>query len=131
MLTFVIFLLILQALTFCIESKIDTPRCKKITDFGTTPPLFNLGYAVSVLQRQTGITQLDAEPILLEGDDISIPSPDNRDAISDKERTILAVCSNLRKSFRNRPSQAQMDHLKQILGTEEDPKWWRADPSVF
>ena len=114
MLTFVIFLLILQALTFCIESKIDTPHS----------PTLQKDHVQS-------ITQLNAEPILLEGDDISIPSPDNRDAILDKERTILAVCSNLRKSFRNRPSQGQMDHLKQILGTEEDPKWWRADPSVF
>jgi hypothetical protein len=40
---------------------------------------------------------------------------------------MVAVCSSLKNSFRNRPSQAQVDHLKQILGAEEDPKWYIDD----
>ena len=37
-------------------------------------------------------------------------------------------------SFRKRPSQAQMDHLKQILGVEViegDPKWFVRDPEEY
>ena len=92
----------------------------------TAHDLFNFDYAVSILQRQTGISQLNAELILLEAEDTSIPPPKEYEP----EGTIVAVCSNLRDSFRNRPSQAQMDHLKQILGTKEEPKWWMAaDPN--
>ena len=92
----------------------------------TAHDLFNFDYAVSILQRQTGISQLNAELILLEAEDTSIPPPKDYEP----EGTIVAVCSNLRDSFRNRPSQAQMDNLKQILGTKEEPKWWMAaDPN--
>ena len=88
----------------------DIPIC--------TSSVFNIQYAIDILQIQTGIQQLTTRLGYAIGD---IPA---------NEVPILAICTNLKSSFRNRPSQAQVDHLKQILGAGE-PKWWLLDPDDF
>ena len=86
----------------------------------TNSSVFNIINAVTILQKQTGIKQLTAEPAYaIEDHDI----PENG-------TPIVAVCSNLKSSFRNRPSQSQVDHLKEIMGAGE-PKWWLLDPALI
>jgi len=89
--------------------------------------LINLYHSRSVLRRQTGIKQLSLEQILPENPPVLPPKGMKLIHPPSYGRTMVAVCSSLKNSFRNRPSQAQVDHLKQILGAEEDPKWYIDD----
>jgi hypothetical protein len=90
--------------------------------------IFKLHYATRILQEQTGIDQLEFRSVDAARHK-NTPAPDLEGnqkigPFSKKKAglTIVAVCSNLRTSFRKRPSQAKIDHLKEILGGE--PKWW-------
>lgn len=96
----------------------------RVTEFG----ILNLQNALYILQRQTGINQLRLKSVLPENTPIPPPLEGNRriGPLPEPGLPIVAVCSSRSTSFHKRPSQAQVDHLKQILGGEE-PKWWIKD----
>ena len=91
----------------------------------TEPRILNIHYALNILQRQTGVNQLRLKTVLPENTPIP-PAPQGNRRIGPLPEAgppIVAVCSSLGSSFHKRPSQAQVDHLKEILGGDE-PKWW-------
>ena len=87
--------------------------------------ILNLDYALNILKRQTGINQLRPKTVLPENAPIPPAPRGNRriGPLPEAGPPIVAVCSTLGSSFHNRPSQAQVDHLKKILGGDE-AKWW-------
>jgi hypothetical protein len=79
----------------------------------------SLYHATLILQSRTGINKLELRSVE------AVPSqhPEGNGPSLSPGPTIVAVCSNLRTSFRKRPSQVKMENLRKILGGEE-PKWW-------
>ncbi|KIJ93317.1 hypothetical protein K443DRAFT_402849 [Laccaria amethystina LaAM-08-1] len=80
------------------------------------------------IHRQTGIYQLRLKTVLPENTPVPPAPQENRriGPLPEAGPPIVAVCSTIGSSFHKRPSQAQVDHLKKILGGGE-PKWWIND----
>ena len=92
-----------------------------------------LGHGLAWLQAKSGIRSIQPKTVFAQSTRIP-PHPTEVirpiKIIQRSEvtylREIVAICSAGERSFANRPSQAQVDRLKQIMGGE--PMWWVEDP---
>jgi hypothetical protein len=99
--------------------------------YAPNPPpsdLFHMSESLQLLQEHSGIHPVRVKSVFPQGARIPPPPKDNRQTLPLRESsgTIVTICSSSPKWFANRPSQAKVDVLKQIMGGEE-PKWWISD----
>lgn len=88
--------------------------------------LFDLNYALWILQKRSGICKLKYAKVFSNNAPIpsgriehqqTVPFPKNNGTY------IVSICSSKKISFLRRPNQAQVDLLKQIMDDKE-PRWW-------
>jgi hypothetical protein len=95
------------------------------------PPPSDLLYmseSLQLLQDHSGIHHVRVKSVFPQGTRIPPRPKDNRQTFPLRKSggTIVAICSSSSSWFPKRPSQAQVDVLKQIMGGKE-PKWWVSD----
>lgn len=95
------------------------------------PPHSNLQHTLDsllLLQEHSGVCSIKIQSVFAQGAPIPPRPKDNRQTFPLQESggTIVAICSSSPKWFAKRPSQAQVDTLKSIMGGQE-PKWWVSD----
>jgi hypothetical protein len=90
-----------------------------------------LGQGLAWLQAKSGIRSIKPKNVFAQSTRIP-PQPTKVTQptevtypLSEYPVPIVAICSAGERSFANRPSQAQVDRLKQIMGGE--PMWWVED----
>jgi hypothetical protein len=84
--------------------------------------------SLQLLEEHSGIHPIRVKSVYPQGAHIPPPPKDNLQTLPLRESggTIVAICSSSPKWFPKRPSQTQVDALKQIMGGTE-PKWWVSD----
>jgi len=99
--------------------------------YAPNPPRTDFQHLVDsrlLLQAHSGVRSIRVKSVFPQGATI-LPRPkDNRQIFPLQESggTIVAICSSSPNWFAKRPSQAQVDMLKSIMGGQE-PKWWVSD----
>ena len=99
--------------------------------YNPTPPpsvLFLIAQSLQLLQDHSGIRRMRAKSVFPQSAIIPPPPKDNRQThpLRESGGTVIAICSSSPQWFSNRPSQAQVDVLRRIMGGKE-PKWWVSD----
>ena len=90
--------------------------------------ILNLSEALQLLQRHSGVHTLRIKTVLPENSPIPPARKDAQQSLPRLKcgKPIISLCSSDSRSFQKRPSQVQVDTLKQIMGGKE-PKWWVDD----
>lgn len=87
--------------------------------------LLNLSDALLLLQRHSGVNTLRIKSVLPENAPIPPARKGTQQTLPLPQcgKPIISICSSGHRSFQKRPTHAQVDTLKQIMGGN-DPKWW-------
>ena len=94
------------------------------------PPsaLLLMSESLLLLQKHSGVRPLRVKSVLPQGAPIPPRRKGNRQTLPlpDPGEPIVAICSSHPKWFGKRPSQAQVEVLKRLMGGKE-PRWWVSD----
>jgi len=86
----------------------------------STSVLLNLNEAQILLRQHSG-----AHMLRIKTENALIPPSRKSTPLPEGGGPIITVCSSESRSFRKRPTEQQINALKQIMGKE--PKWWVDD----
>lgn len=99
-------------------------ECRKRGYSPGSPPaiLFDLTVSLRILLEDTGIRKILIKTVYGQGELILPPDAPISWPLPPSGPQIFAICSSRSAWFEKRPTQAQVDKMKQIIGKE--PKWW-------
>src|SRR5271155_2014939 len=101
--------------------------------YNPVPPpsdILFVSQSMALLRANSGIHHLRPISVFAQGTHI-LPRPIKiTHPLRECDGVIVAICSDGPTSFAKRPSQAQVDGLKQIMGGKK-PKWWVSSRRIW
>ena len=96
---------------------------KRGLDPGPAPTIvFDVTISLKMLKENSGIRKLTYREVFDQGEPITPPVTQPIFPTPESRTQILVICSSRRRWFEGRPTQAQVDKLRHIMGRE--PMWW-------